>query len=86
MTGSQPGPASDSCRVDDPRVEDLPPSTKVVYLVLRDAGELTRSALQVRTALPADTLDDALAALRDAGVVRRHPTTEDARHTRYTLH
>ncbi|UIP00350.1 ArsR family transcriptional regulator [Halobaculum sp. CBA1158] len=85
MTGDPPGPTSDSCRVDDARVQDLPPSAKVVYLVLRDAGELTLPALRSRTSLPEQTLHDALADLREANVIQRRITCGDARYSRYTL-
>lgn len=85
MAGDAAESTSDGCRVDDPRVRDLPPSAKVVYLVLQADDELTRSALQSRTALPPQTLDDGLAALRDVGVVRRRTATGDARYSLYKL-
>ena len=71
--------------VDDDRVAALPPSAKVVYLVLQADDCLDRGELRSRTALPEDTLDDALASLRDVGVVDRQVVAGDARHRRYTL-
>lgn len=71
--------------VDDDRVAALAPSAKVVYLVLQSNGHLDRGELRSRTALPEDTLDDALASLREAEVVDRQVVAGDARHRVYSL-
>lgn len=67
--------------------DSLPPSAKLLTHLLAhtENDELSRSALYHRAGLPESTLDDALAALRDRGIVETETPTEDRRQTIYRL-
>lgn len=67
------------------RIEGLPPSCKLVWLVLANAGELTQAELVEETMLSPRTTRWALDRLGDAGVVASRPSTEDARQDYYSL-
>jgi len=66
-------------------VADLPPSSKLVYLALREAGTSTQAELVAKTALPPRTVRYALDRLSEAGVVERRPCLRDARQSLYEL-
>jgi len=75
-----------SLTIDSDRVRDLPPSAKLVYLVLQDAGPLTQADIVEATALPDRTARDALDVLVEVKVVEKRPFGEgDARQSVYTL-
>lgn len=67
------------------RLEDLPPSAKLVYKTLDYEGELTRQELAENTFLPPRTVDSALDQLRDTDLVKRDVDMQDARRYRYHL-
>lgn len=71
----------------DPRdaVADLPPSAKLVFLVLDHDNRLTQAALAEETLLPQRTVRYALDELRDAGVLREELNVMDARQRFYSL-
>lgn len=69
----------------DRQVEPLPPSAKFVFRVLEYRGALTRRELASETQLPDSTITDALAALRDAGLVANRPLPTDPRARLYYL-
>lgn len=67
-------------------VEDLPPSRKLVYLVLEEAGPCTQKDVIERTTLAPRTARDALDDLVDHGVVEKQPYLGgDARQSLYTV-
>jgi len=67
-------------------VRDLPPSAKLVYLVLQEAGPLTHTDIVESTALPDRTARDALDVLHETGVIEKRPFDGgDARQSVYTL-
>lgn len=67
------------------RIEEFPPSCKLVWLVLANAGELTQQDLVEETMLAPRTTRWALERLEDARVVESRPSTEDARQDYYSL-
>lgn len=76
-----------SLKIENPDVEDLPPSAKLVYLVLQEAdGDLTQRDILDRTTLPPRTARDALDDLIEAGVVEKQPNLGgDLRQSLYIL-
>ncbi|WP_135827318.1 MarR family transcriptional regulator [Halorussus halobius] len=75
-----------SLKIDSDAVRDLPPSAKLVYLVLKEAGPLTQQDVIERTLLPDRTARGALDELVDAGVVEKRPYLGgDARQSVYTV-
>lgn len=66
-------------------VEDLPPSCKLVSLVVDEAGPLTQAELVERTRLPARTARWALDRLREEGVVAERWNPADARSHLYEI-
>jgi DNA-binding HxlR family transcriptional regulator len=68
-------------------VDDLPPSSKLVWLVLAEHsdGELTHQDLVEMTGLNRRTLSNALSRLESEGVVERSTDMSDTRHRRYCL-
>ncbi|MXR42444.1 MarR family transcriptional regulator [Halobaculum sp. WSA2] len=66
-------------------VADLPPSAKLVFVVLENHERLTQSALAEETLLPQRTVRYALDELRDAGVLREELNIMDARQRFYSL-
>jgi len=69
----------------DRRVRPMSPSAKFVYEVLEYRGALTRREIAGETQLPDSTITDALAALRDAGLVEDRPLPTDPRAQLYYL-
>ena len=75
-----------SLSIDSEAVRDLPPSAKLVYLVLQEDGPLTQADLIDQTALPERTARFALDELADADVVTERPFAGgDARKSLYTV-
>lgn len=58
---------------------DLSPSAKLVYMALRDNGELTQQEIAEKTWLPARTTRWALDRLEEVGAVDSRPCLADAR-------
>ena len=74
-----------SLKIEAEAVRDLPPSAKLVYLVLQEDGPLTQADIREQTLLPARTVRSALTELDDAGVVKQRPYAGgDARQSVYT--
>lgn len=72
----------------DPKIAtDLPPSSLLVYVVLRDAGRPCRvSEIQQRTQMNETTTRRGVRRLVDADVVQCRPTTDgDARGQEFQL-
>lgn len=65
------------------RLNDLSPSAKFVYRVLRDGGSLTQDEITDRTLLPKRTVRYALSKLDQADLVEKRPSTQDARTNHY---
>lgn len=63
---------------------DVPPSARHVAHALQEAGPCTQPELIELTTLPETTVDDALARLVDADLVRIHPR-HDGRGRTYQL-
>jgi predicted ArsR family transcriptional regulator len=73
-------------KIETEAVRELPPSAKLVYLVLQEAGPLTQADIVDYTGLPERTARDALDVLLNAGVVDKRPFGGgDARQSTYTL-
>ena len=67
-----------------PTVRDLPPSAKLVYLVLGEENEKkTQQQLARETTLPARTVRFALTRLENTDVIRSRPSVRDARQSVY---
>lgn len=66
-------------------VVDLPPSAKLVFVVLREHDRLTQAALAEETLLPQRTVRYALDELRDVDVLREELNIMDARQRFYSL-
>lgn len=65
------------------RLNDLSPSAKFVYSVLRDGDSLTQDEIAERTLLPIRTVRYALSKLEQADLVEKQPSTQDARSNHY---
>jgi len=74
-----------SLRINSDAVANLPPSAKLVYLVLQEVDPLTQAELRQRTQLPDRTVRSALERLEEAGVIESQPYLGDARQTLYGL-
>ena len=66
-------------------VADLPPSAKLVFVVLEQHDRLTQAALAEETLLPQRTVRYALEELRDAEVLKEELNIMDARQRFYSL-
>ncbi|MEE6208548.1 helix-turn-helix domain-containing protein [Salarchaeum sp. III] len=67
------------------RVRDLPPSAKLVAMVLEYEDTLTQSEIADETLLPARTVRYALTRLEDEGLVDSRFSFTDARKRLYSL-
>ncbi|WP_082146836.1 MarR family transcriptional regulator [Halostagnicola sp. A56] len=74
-----------SIQISNDDVADLPPSAKLVYLILQEGGEMTQAELRDRTTLPDRTVRYALERLDAAGVLRSRPSASDARQSLYSI-
>lgn len=67
------------------RIEDLPPSAKLVYKVLSYNGALTQKQIVEKSMLSQRTVRDALTRLREVDVVAEKVYIPDARQNLYEL-
>ena len=67
------------------KLEDLPPSAKLVAKTIEYEGEMTQSALADSTRLPDRTIRYALNELKNSGLVKSEILITDARKRRYSL-
>lgn len=65
-------------------VSDLPPSAKLVHLVLQENSRMTQSQVTEETQLAGRTVRDALGRLESAGLVNEEICLKDARKRIYT--
>lgn len=63
---------------------DLPPSAKLVHLVLQENDRMTQSQVTDETQLAGRTVRDALGRLESAGLVTEEICLKDARKRIYT--
>lgn len=66
-------------------LQDEPPSAKLVAIVLREEGPLTRAELVDATRLPKATVKTGIKRLDEQGVLERPPNFDDLRKTNYRL-
>jgi DNA-binding MarR family transcriptional regulator len=66
------------------KLVDLPPSAKLVFVVLEHEGTLTQKQLVDETRLSARTVRYALRRLKDINAVSQQASLRDARRTMYT--
>jgi DNA-binding MarR family transcriptional regulator len=66
-------------------VQHLPPSAKLVYLILQETGPCTQAEVCDRTMLPHRTARNALAKLVEEGLVEARPSLRDARKQLYDV-
>lgn len=71
--------------VDDPRLEELPPSAKLAYVVIASNSPCTQGEVAESAMLPQRTVRWALERLEETGVVEKRPYLEDARKSEYVL-
>ena len=67
------------------RIEDLPPSAKLVFKVLTYNGALTQKQIVEKSMLSQRTVRDALTRLRDVDIVTEKVYIPDARQNLYEL-
>jgi len=67
------------------RLEDLPPSAKLVYKTLEFEGECTQKELVNETRLPARTVRYATSQLEEEELVKQQVSFRDARQKLYSL-
>ena len=66
-------------------IQDLPPSAKLVAIVLEHNGTLTQQELTVESLLPERTVRLGLKELQEVDVVESRTSLQDARKRLYTL-
>lgn len=69
---------------DSEAMADLPPSAKLVHLVLQENNRMTQSEVTEETQLAGRTVRDALGRLESAGLVTEEICLKDARKRVYT--
>jgi DNA-binding MarR family transcriptional regulator len=67
------------------RLSDLPPSAKLVFLVLERHGSLTQRGIRDESLLTARTVRYAISRLEDEGLVEGRISFRDARQRIYSL-
>lgn len=67
-----------------PTVADVPPSAKLVYLVVQECGPVSQAEIRARTALADRTARDAIEVLEEKNAIRSMPSS-DARSPVYEL-
>ncbi len=67
------------------KVEELPPSAKLVLKVLEYNGEMTQGEIAEEARLSRRTIRDALSRLRNEKLVAKVPCLEDARKSFYEI-
>jgi hypothetical protein len=78
--------AQEPLRSADDRIERLPPSAKLVYMVLETSGQLTQKDIVARSYLPNRTVRYALGRLRAENLIVESFCFRDARQSIYQLH
>ena len=72
--------------IDDERLEDLTPSTKLVYVVLdHHDNPMTQSEIADATMLSPRSVGRALRQLQDVGVITSETNWSDLRETLYVI-
>lgn len=71
-------------RMTDQKLADLPPSAKLVFVVLEHEGTLTQKRLVEETRLSARTVRYALNQLTEINAISEQISFMDARQTLYT--
>ena len=66
-------------------VRDLPPSAKLVYIVLGEKGHLTQQRIAKESYLPARTVRSAVKQLKEIDVIDEEISSRDARQRVYYL-
>lgn len=69
---------------DSEAMADLPPSAKLVHLVLQENDRMTQTEVTEETQLAGRTVRDALGRLESAGLVTEEICLKDARKRIYT--
>ena len=72
-------------QINSEDVRDLPPSAKLVYLIVQETGPCTQAEIHERSLLPRRTVRHALSQLQDAGLVESRPYLGDARQVLYNV-
>lgn len=72
-------------KIETDRVRDLPPSAKLVYLILQEVGPCTQANISDRTRLPCRTVRHALTQLQEVNLVKSRPYIGDARQNLYEV-
>ncbi len=67
------------------KIDDLPPSAKLVYKVLEYNGQMTQKELAGETRLSVRTVRYALNRLSEVGLVEQVPCLTDGRRTLYDV-
>ncbi len=67
------------------QLQDLPPSSKLVYTVLEREGRLSQGRIAEETLLPKRTVRDAVARLEEIGAVESQFAFSDARKRLYRV-
>ena len=67
------------------KIDDLPPSAKLVYKVLEYNGQMTQKELASETRLSVRTVRYALNRLGEVGLVEQVPCLSDGRRTLYDV-
>lgn len=66
-------------------VRDLPPSVKLVYIVLVEKGALTQQGIAEESYLPARTVRSSVKQLKEIDVIDEEISSRDARQRVYYL-
>ncbi len=66
-------------------LQSLPPSSKLVFTVLKREGTLSQGTIAEETLLPKRTVRDAIARLEEVGVVESRFAFSDARKRLYQV-
>lgn len=72
-------------KVERETIEDLPPSSKLVFKTLEWNGRLTQQQIIEESLLSGRTVRDAIGRLKQRGVVEEDVYYRDARQNIYTL-
>lgn len=69
---------------NDQKLADLPPSAKLVFIVLNHENMITQKQLVEKTRLPNRTVKYALDQLKEINAINEHMNLKDARQSLYT--
>lgn len=70
----------------DESIADLPPSAKLVWLILKEDGPLTQAQINEKTRLPTRTTRHALERLEEGNLITTRPSITDARQMLYNTY